>query len=193
MDPAAHSAHRAAERPASDAALYTALHQLMSALQPLLTEHERLLRLAEQQKQALVARDTNQLQRVIGQMEQATQRVRQLEAERQAAAEDVARALHLDPAALTLTALQSRAAEVDPRLARQLQQTGQRLRDAVTRLARQNDENQRLIQQAIAYTDRFFAWVAEHAGGTTYGPGHGSPGPGQPAGSPAHLAFDLKA
>ncbi|MCL6516743.1 flagellar export chaperone FlgN [Alicyclobacillus sp.] len=247
-----------------------ALRRLAQILQHLLAEHERLLALAEQQNQALIARDTGGIERTTQRMIPIIQRVHELESDRQAAAGELAQSLAmtssggrfrqaaaaelarrlpmassdsrfqpeqdqaaaaelarrlptassggrfhqaaagelaqplglhpLDPPALTLRAVESWAAGIDPRIARHLAQTGERLREAVKRLARINDENQRLTEQAIRYTHQLLSWVAQSAGGTgaAYGPGHAGPNTGGPdkaaaSAGPAPLAFDVKA
>jgi flagellar biosynthesis/type III secretory pathway chaperone len=163
------------------------LHHLATVLDKLLAEHERLLRLSQRQKQVLVARRMEEIQRVTAEMQASITRVHELEASRQEITEALAESWGLSPDTLTLTTIEDRVRRTDPRLAGRLAQTGRRLRDTLSLLAQQNRENERLTEQWTQYTTQMFEWVARHAGTAGYHPAQ------SPDGTPRNLVFDLKA
>ncbi|MCL6633996.1 MAG: flagellar protein FlgN [Alicyclobacillus herbarius] len=152
-----------------------AVKRLLSVLERLLTEHQRLVRLTERQQQALIHFDTTNLESVVEEINRVVTRVHTLEAERRELEVELSRAYPQAAAPLTVTEL---ARWLDAATAYRLQTVAAELREVMLRLRQLSAENERITQRSLGYIEKMFEWIRGSAAGPAYGPRVRSAGPG---------------
>lgn len=130
--------------------------------------YQTVLELSQKKKEALVAAQVGELDRITRQEEALLLESGKLEAAREKLVEEIAVAHGLKSSELTLTKAQTIAG---PKVAGQLQGLEERLAGIIGELAPLNKLNTELIQQSLDFVQYNLNLLSQNAAGTNYAPG----------------------
>lgn len=142
---------------------------LLRCMEMLVQQHQKLLRLTERQRQALIQGDTETIQGLLQELETTVQSVLVTEEQRIEITAAVAVTKGLAVRDLTAEVL---SRELDTVSGTRLLKSVRELRDAVIRLEEANVRNQLLTEQSVRYIWRIVAMIAGAVRHEGYGPAH---------------------
>ncbi len=136
--------------------------QLKAVLSDELDIYQQLLKLAGEKKKLLLEKFSTELQGIVSQEEVLVQRLIDLEPERIACVKKITRRddANLDQAVETVSEADGKS---------DLWMIGSKLRDAVAAIKKVNDENQRLLEQALELTQYSIKLITRAPKDVTYG------------------------
>ena len=141
----------------------TAVVQLKSILDQELSIYQRLLGFAQEKKKMLLEKFSTELQGIVSQEEVLVQRLIDLEGERREVVAQIAGSVDA-----TLDNAVEKLSEADGKS--DLWLIGTKLRDVVNSIKTVNDENQKLLEQALELTQYSIKLITRVPGDVTYGP-----------------------
>lgn len=141
----------------------TAVVQLKSILDQELSIYQRLLDFAKEKKKMLLEKFSTELQSIVSQEEVLVQRLIDLECERREVVAQIAGTVDA-----TLDSAVEKVSEADGKS--DLWLVGTQLRDLVNNIKTVNDENQKLLEQALELTQYSIKLITRVPGDVTYGP-----------------------
>jgi flagellar biosynthesis/type III secretory pathway chaperone len=157
------------------------IDQLKQVLRQELAVSQKLLELSQRKRKLLLEKFSTELMTIVSEEERLVQHLMNLEDDRRAATAEVA-----GDAALTLEQLLERIEPADAKS--DLWMLGTQLRDLGGQIRAINEENQKLLEQALELTQYTIKLITSIPGGATYGPA----GPTRPK-QPISALIDRKA
>lgn len=136
--------------------------QLKAILEDELSIYQQLFRLAGEKKKLLLEKFSTDLQKIVTQEETLVQRLIELEPARQEAVRKITgkEDSNLDQAVEAVSEADGKS---------DLWMTGSKLRDVVAAIKKVNDENQRLLEQALELTQYSIKLITKAPKDVTYG------------------------
>ncbi|WP_139787075.1 flagellar protein FlgN [Cohnella massiliensis] len=129
-----------------------ALNPLYETMETLLEQHERMLELSEQKKQAIIRNEVNRLTEITTKESRLLKLISDTERQRRQNVEEyyLSKGLKPNPEATVSGIVQL---ETNPREKTKLANLGERLVESVNRLKQLNELNMQLLKQAIEFND----------------------------------------
>lgn len=142
------------------------VEQLIQTVELLLAEHEKLLQIEEDKKQALIEGDITKLQEIVNEEVQYVHKLEKLEEQRMKLGERIARVKGIQLEELTTSRLAS--LETDPERVAKINLLTGRFVKVIGELRASNELNGRLIRQSLDLVQRSIDLMTDQVDNGTY-------------------------